>query len=338
MGAMLQHMPFHGLVWVAASAVLLAACGSSDAAEYLTEDIPPCTPLPGSSVDPCEPDVKIPLSASGGASAGWIFSTDTPRTVRDYLDGGSLTFIPHIVVRSTFLQDTVRCESEVPNREPNYVEPGLFQDAVTAQCYADVRVNGYIVGAGPSQVTVLLNFVHYWDGMFAADAAHLNSTHDEAVEGLRRALGIVLEEGPERAGDGIYGREMVLFIGPAHSEATEVWEVFQAWDVQQQEDGTAIAVHPSRDAWRAARPDDYQTHRSALEMTLPDFSQAVTTAHQARMTEYGGRIAPDDIQSRKEGVDLPMLVTDANQLRQYYMDTGAYDHPDGPPAQPPPAP
>ena len=28
-----------------------------------------------------------------------------------------------------------------------------------------------------------------------------------------------------------------------------------------------------------------------------------------------------------------MLVTDANHLRQYYIDTGAYDHPYGPPIQ-----
>ena len=30
-----------------------------------------------------------------------------------------------------------------------------------------------------------------------------------------------------------------------------------------------------------------------------------------------------------------MLITDANQLRRYYNDVGAYDHPDGPPSQPP---
>ena len=33
-----------------------------------------------------------------------------------------------------------------------------------------------------------------------------------------------------------------------------------------------------------------------------------------------------------------MLLTDVHDLREYYVNVGAYDHPDGPPAQPPPVP
>ena len=33
---------------------------------------------------------------------------------------------------------------------------------------------------------------------------------------------------------------------------------------------------------------------------------------------------------------MMMLVTDANQLRQFFTAVGAYSHPNGPPAQPPP--
>ena len=95
------------------------------------------------------------------------------------------------------------------------------------------------------------------------------------------------------------------------------------WDVQRQDDGTVIAVRFSRDLWRSRRPDDYQTHRSQLEMTLPVFTQALTTAHQARVTECDGRIGADE--------SLPMLVTNANQLRQYYTEVGAPA-----PAMPPP--
>ena len=80
--------------------------------------------------------------------------------------------------------------------------------------------------------------------------------------------------------------------------------------------------------WRRYKPDDYQTHLSALEMELPVFTQAVTAVDQARVTEYGGRIGPE--------TDLPMLLINANQLGQYYTAVGAYNHPDGPPAQPPP--
>ena len=47
------------------------------------------------------------------------------------------------------------------------------------------------------------------------------------------------------------------------------------------------------------------------------------------LIERGYRALPTDD-------TLPMLVTDANLLRQYYTDIGAYDQPDGPPVQPPP--
>ena len=89
-----------------------------------------------------------------------------------------------------------------------------------------------------------------------------------------------------------------------------------------------IAVHPNRDLWRRLRPDEYQTHLSKLEMELPAFTQAVTTAHQERVTEYEGRIGAD--------ADLPMLVSNADQLRQYYTEVGAYASGVPTPAQPPP--
>ena len=63
-------------------------------------------------------------------------------------------------------------------------------------------------------------------------------------------------------------------------------------------------------------------------MELPAFAEAVTTASQARLAANGGRIGAHP--------DLPMLITDAHKLRQFMTDIGAYDHPDGPPAPPPP--
>ena len=304
--------------------------------QYLAEEIPPCTPISGSPVDPCEPDVKIQTGVLGGVGSGGIFLYDQPQTVRAFLDGSSIGSVPHIVLRGTYIPDTARCTSGNPNRVPSYIEPGYHQHSILFQCFADVRVNGYILGDGPDRLTVQVSFLHYWNGYYAQDAANLGMTEQELIEQFLEIFVVILEEGYGRTGAGIYGREVVLFISPGHNHATEVWEVYRTWDVQRREDGTIIAVHPHRDSWRAARPDDYQTYRSSLEMGLPAFTQAVTAAHQARVTEYGGRIAPEDIQSRAEGVDLPMLVTDANQLRQFYADTGAYDHPDGPPAQPPP--
>ena len=63
-------------------------------------------------------------------------------------------------------------------------------------------------------------------------------------------------------------------------------------------------------------PEYNQKYRSQLEMELPAFAEAATTTHEARVTEYGGRIGPD--------AGLPMLVSSVNQLRQYYTAVGAY--------------
>ncbi len=300
----------------------------------LTEEISPCSPIPGSSVDPCEPDVKIQTNVL--VKSGGIFEYDTPQTVRAFLDGGSIGSVIHLVARVTYIPDTARCTAGNPFRVPSYIEPGYFQHSILFQCFADARVNSYILGTGPTRLTVQVSFLHYWEGYYARAAAEEGMTEQELIEEFLGAFVVILEEGYGRTGDGIYGREVVLLIGPGSNHATEVWEVYGTWDVQRQEDDTVIVVHPHRDAWRGARPDEFQTYRSQLEMGLSAFTQAVTAAHQARVAEYGGRIAPDDIQSKAEGVDLPMLVTDANQLSQFYTDTMAYEHPDGPPDQPPP--
>ena len=303
---------------------------------YLAEETAPCTPISGSSVDPCEPDVKIHTNPLVGLGSGGIFEYDQPKTIRGFLDGSSIGSVPHIVLRGTYIPDTARCTSGNPFRVPSYIEPGYHQHSILFQCFADVRANSYILGTGPTRLTVQVSFLHYWEGYYARSAAEEGMTEKELIEQFLEAFVGILEEGYERTGQGIFGREVVLFISPGHNHATEVWEVYRTWDLQRQEDDTVIVVHPHRDDWRGARPDDYQTYRSQLEMGLTAFTQAVTTAHQARVAEYGGRIAPNDIQGRAESVDLPMLVTDANELRQFYVDTGAYNHPDGSPSQPPP--
>ena len=304
--------------------------------EYLTEDIPPCTPISGSTVDPCEPDVLVRVPAIGGPGGGdWVYDWNQPFTIRDMLDG-VLTFIPHIVLRGTYVPDTGRCTADNPPRPASYVEKHYFSTQSAIQCYVDIRVNSYILGSGPSQLTIQVSFYHYWEGEFAQIAADQNKTVDQIIEEFRAAHAFTLDISTRAVGSqGIYGREVILFIGPPHNHAVEAWEVFDTWAVQRNGDDTVMVVHPDRNAWRDNRPDVYQAHRSTLEMTLADFTRAVTAAHQARMTAYGGRVGPNDIQSKKAGVTLPMLVTDANMLVQYFSAVGTDRHPDGPPTSPP---
>ena len=243
----------------------------------------------------------------------------------------------HIVVRGTYLPDTERCTTGNPYRPPSFLRLEEYDGLVNAlkiNCYVDLRVSDYILGSGPSTLTVVRHFYAYWVG--AAQAAYfeqeLGMSERAWFEEFSQRL-----EGDEYLGE-IAGREEVLFIGPSSGLSVEVWQAFTIWDVQQREDGTVIAVHPHRDLWRRLRPDDYQTHLSTLEMELPAFEQAVTAAHQARVDEYGGRIAPSDAEGIIQGVELPMFISNVDRLVEYYTAVGSYNHPDGPPAQPPPVP
>ena len=271
-------------------------------------------------MDPCEPDVAQ-VSSNGGI----INIGPEPWSVRSFLDGGRGSLLEgHLVVRGTYIPGTVRCIADNTARYPSYigVPNKSFPEGVSAfKCYADVRINAYVVGSGPSTLTVLVRAFRYWS----------NAT-PEAIERLRSNYERFFIEGGNAYGitapaDGIGGREAILYLGPAIDVSIESWRVYTTSDVQRREDGTIVVVHPDRDAWRTLSPTDYQTYRSTLEMELPAFTQAATAAHQARLIEYGGRIGPEE--------NLPMLVSDANQLRRYYNEVGAYSHPEGPPSQPP---
>ena len=243
----------------------------------------------------------------------------------------------HIVVRGTYLPDTERCTTGNPYRPPSFLRLEEYDDLVNAlriTCYVDLRVSDYILGTGPSTLTVVRHFYAYWVG--AAQAAFFEQELGMSARAWFEDFSQRLE-GDEYLGE-IAGREEVLFIGPSANLSVEVWEAYTIWDVQQREDGTVIAVHPHRDLWRRLRPDDYQTHLSTLEMELPAFEQAVAAAHQARVTEYGGRIGPSDAEGIIQGAELPMFISNVNQLDEYYTAVGSYNHPDGPPTQPPPVP
>ena len=292
------------------------------APQYLTEEIPPCTPVEGASVDPCDP-----VAAAISSQRSGIFGPE-PRSVRFYLgsDRGDGFIVAHVVLRGTYVPGTVRCNvSGGLNGTPIYWGPETRIEYLlynSVHCYADVRVNAYIVGSGPPTLTVLARkYLHRVYSTPENVALLRNSVEAALLEGGH------LHEGDVPAG-GIAGREHILFLDVSRDLSVEAWEVISMWDVQRLEDDTVIAVHPHRDLWRLYRPDDYRIHRSKLEMELPAFTRAVTAAHQARLTEYGGRTGSD--------TRLPMLVTDANRIRQYYTAIGAYTHPYGPPVQPPP--
>ena len=299
---------------------------------YLTEEIPPCTPAPGSSVDPCEPGAEGTLITE---SDGLILIVP-PLLVEDLLNGPVDLYTTHVVLRGTYLPGTVRCTSGHRNRYPSYVGHNL--DALSIYCFADVRVNAYLLGIGPSTLTVIVAWSAYAIGSDDDDyglkrLGSRRSAYERALaEGGRfeydRPLhrGHVLPGGPVAIGPsgGIQGREVVLFLGPSTSLSVEAWEVFETWDVVRREDGRVVAMHPYR------RWFNREEYRSELEMELRTLTQAVTTAHQERVAAHGGHTTADP--------NFPMFVTDANRLRQFFSDpkVGGYDPGAPTPAPPPP--
>ena len=310
-------------------AVLLAlltllACDTAQSEDagppsYFTGSVEPCTPVEGASVDPCEvrasEDMLAPQVAGSRIELG-----DEPWPMFAWLGTGNpAPWVSHFVVRGTFVPGTIRCDVDGgPYRNPPYTGRGSMTTTKTLACYSDVRVNEYILGSGPSTLTVILVQDWYVRGLpnFDPDAARA-SLEERFASG----------RGSVPAG-GIGGREVMLFIGPSRNIEFEAWEVFNTWDVQRLND-QVVAIHPHRDTWRFySSSDEWETRRPKVEMTLPAFKAAVLAAHQDRVTEFGGRVSEDP--------GYPMLETDANRLRQFFNITGASDHPHGPPRQPPP--
>ena len=261
----------------------------------------------------------------------------------DYFIGSNATKntpdlgVPHLVIRATYLPNTIRCTAPELVRSPSYYRqrapylrdlgPGGSYDMV---CLADVRVGEYILGAGPATLPVIIGMLYYhW-----LPGEH---TPEEMDADLRKTEDVYANGGSTHelyVPTGIPGEERILFLNPSWNTVIEAWHSgMPSWDVQRGAGGTALAVHPHRDYWRD-RSGQWETYKATVEMTLPDFKRAVLAAHQARLANYGGRIY---IHPDYPDHEYPMLRTNANDLPKYMREVGAYTMEGGPPKPPPPA-
>ena len=308
---------------------LLAALIACETPSEPPAEIPPCTPIDGATVDPCKPGAGT-ITVEG---ATFLYLGPRPIPLAHHIDDGrSPGTVAHLVVRGTYVPGTSRCAT-VPRffRAPSYwteeeKRSMAFFRWYTVRCFVDVRANAYLLGAGPSTLTVDVLYEFY------------GSTPESEQEGerIRAALERLLVEGGTFQGGvnvtqvpagGIGGREAILFIGPGRDLNVESWRVWYTWDVERRADDVIIAVHPWRDGY-AGDPETFAPVRDKMEIPLPTYAEQVQAIHLARMTANGGRIGPE--------ADLPMLRTNADQLRAYYTDVGAYAPGVDPPAQPPP--
>ena len=265
----------------------LAACAGSG-------DIPPCTPVEGSDVDPCEAGAGSFLTTMVLHTSPHHWPGDKPGTIQAEIEGRSEWSAIHLVVRATYLPNTVRCTIEDGFRVPPFV---LASDGgLRLRCFSDIRVNDYIVGAGPSTLTVVIDSYQ----MGAAEE------HRRRTESWLARI--------------VDGREKIMFIGVELDHSVEAFKVREVWDMVRTDGGAVMVHHLYRKYWL---DEDAAKYRSEVEWTVDAFKKEAIAAHEARNAKYDGRIA--------DGPQYPRIIANASNLHDYYVETGAVNHPDGPP-------
>ncbi len=124
--------------------------------EYLVARIAPCTLIEGSDVDPCAVRDSVPIAQSIGSSES---PGGLPPGFKEMIssEGFPATAV-HVVVRGTIVPRTTRCASYRVIHHP-YIEgvdeAGYLEDLRWLECFADVRMNDYIVGTGLPVLTTV---------------------------------------------------------------------------------------------------------------------------------------------------------------------------------------
>ena len=199
---------------------------------------------------------------------------------------------------------------------------GLSEEYLFLTCFADYTVSNYLLGAGPTTVTVAydnrgeaasyaLYRREHEAGTFGTEAVQARGDYEASLQDL-----VVAAE--EALAAEIGGRERIVFLAPMgahHAIAFEAWQAVAHWDVVTV-DGTVTAV-------RVGAPAGDPEHTQ----TLANLTSRITTA------------AASDAHATTR-------IANVSGLQQKYRDMGAYGDitpGDGQtttftPAQPPAAP
>ena len=314
--------------------ILAVGCGAPTTAEttaeamarrpvaYLKEVILPCVPVDGSDLDPCSPN---------DATSGNIYHPPTTLlrelpTFSDIFLGivdaiNYSSSVSHIVIRGTAKPNTTRC-AEYPVKLFNYElsddlynyatrNEHLYKDAYYNYCFMDFRINEYIVGEGPPELTISI----YEDAIFQDQRPHIGDEYYQEYYDKNAAF---------------EGTEMILFLRPPRTVSVESWQVATrlraVWFIQR-EGGEVRAVAKDIDRIVAGSNNPLL---SQMDMPLSELIPQIKKAAEERTAITGGRIGAHS--------SLPLLVTDANKLQDYYRAVGAVYEGDGAAVLPPPAP
>lgn len=287
-----------------------------DGASHINATVAPCTQRFIEDKDPCARRRNIELPEFSGGSS---YYPEHPPSLSERLDWGSPIAATHVVVRGTIMPGTTRCKAW-PVISPSYIVPGYLlhndPDRRYTICHVEVSVGEYIIGDGPSQITVGTSHAAFRASYYD------NLPDDVPKDEFERAIKYM----ETVSADSYEGIEWVLQLFPSVTQTVESWVAGTYWDVQQKEDDEVIVVATDIDHY-----DGTSENLNLLEITLDRFRRDMLVAHNTRVTRTGGRIGTD--------ANLPSLITDANDLHSYYVnELRAYENLTATPAPPPPVP
>ena len=315
---------------------LTATAVAWDENVYSDGFVKPCAVRPGTLIDPC--GTRRAFGFNGVISFSSVYPDDPP-TLEEVMLNSYGFYSPeeipediligsaHLVVRGIFDLDTTRCAGH-PLLFPAWVfgddvvSPGASVGSITSEdlafhhwtCFAEFSAHEYLVGAGPSKLSVQLPT---WGVPYDTTDSPSLESYGEELEAIR-----------SQVADSVEGVEWVAWIGPSYNVMVESLTAYALWDVQKGDDDVVRVVSPDAAYYEEAGVTGSALDR--LQAPLADFRRDIKAAHATRIGRTSGRIGV--------GTNTPMLVTDVLKLPDYYEEIDAYDNPIATPAPPPTSP
>ncbi len=283
---------------------------ADDRSGYLSATVEPCSPVNGSDVDPCErrfdewDKVRSPYRSSSDRRP-----VDPPTIEASINELFGTSFrVPHLIVRGTVVPGTTRCDQQELILLSAFGHAPNYKDETRDTCFSEIRVNEYIVGRGPSMLTVSVG-AHHKIGDYGD---HSGEVYYEWLEGIHS----------------IYeGREWVMGLHVPIDFTYAAWRISDyPWDLQQTRDGELIVVD-----WMARSQPELSREENGFEISLDEFRTLAKRTHAEHLTSHDGRTG--------EFEGAPFVLNDANYefLHKHMSHGPVFSVVDATPHAPPPA-
>ena len=285
--------------------------------EILNAVVPPCTPYPGSRVDPCERRDTWPR-LNPYVSGSYELIHPVPTLEELYLsiiDTEQYNSAPQFVVRAIPIPGSTRCGTFSSFGSEFTAFSGNREGASDhTRCWVDLAVNEYIINSGPARLTIDI-------GVWIPNLDREGLANDARVFGER-----------------FEGWEWVITLNGPIDPNNASWRMRWRQDVQMREDGSVVVVSWSKKDYMLISPPEFRSiNLQRLETTLQEYRRIAKSAYAKFSERTRGRImVGNDI----NGNPLPHLAKDATDesLRNYISEVKVVEASEYSSTWPPPAP